>query len=210
MAGPTSPRSVPHTGFPSSLGRGSSRLTEREAETSQAGWSWSCTDPHHLPGLHQPPHPSIPDPDSIPWGAGCGRPELQVAKALLCPGFPHLSIYHRHGTRSTGDVWVTTWEQTPPCPLGDCSPASTCRSGSVTSASWCLLLPGQEPWFSETQLCSLLSSLSTRPSAVGTGLKNTLRGCLGLRAGGSVVWHQDRSTQVYPWSGRRPVKGEGR
>ena len=104
------------------------RLTEREAETSQAGWSWSCTDPHHLPGLHQPPHPSIPDPDSIPWGAGCGRPELQVAKALLCPGFPHLSIYHRHGTRSTGDVWVTTWEQTPPCPLGDCSPASTCRS----------------------------------------------------------------------------------
>ena len=63
---------MPHTGFPSSLGRGSSRVMEREAETSQAGWSWSCTDPHRLPGLCQPPtpHPSIPAPDSHPLGGG--------------------------------------------------------------------------------------------------------------------------------------------
>lgn len=73
----------------------------------------------------------------------------------------------------------------------------------------------QQPRFSGTQLCSLLPSLqsrgarSTRPRVLGTGTSSSLSGSPGARAGGSVVWHQDRSTRRAHDRGDALRRGEG-
>lgn len=160
----------------------------------QAGWSWSCTDSQRVPGLHPPP------PRAWTLQGGGGREDLGFGLPGRSQSWVPTLVYLplTLGTGSTANMWVTTWGQTPPGPLVDCCPASACRSGSATSASWCPQLPGQEPWFSGTQLCSLLPSLSTRPRAVRPGITSSLSGCLGLRAGGSVEWQQDRFAQACP------------